>query len=71
MKAEPHRARERLNQAQEQRRERYNKAQQGNGSANGDSVTLDDFFAFMPMHGGHPEHGWAQFGAQRQNVGGS
>jgi Family of unknown function (DUF5906) len=49
MKAEPQSARERLSQAQEQRRARY-KAKHGNGSADGDSVTLDDFFAYMPMH---------------------
>ena len=52
MKAEPHSARERLNEAQEQRRKRRRRTQ-GNGEAPLDreqGVSLDDFLAYMPQH---------------------
>ena len=47
---EPRSARDRLNEAREQRREHYKGAKPGNGSAGADGVTRDDFFAYMPMH---------------------
>ena len=52
MKAEPRSARERLNEAQEQRRKRRRRTQ-GNGEAPLDreqGVSLDDFLAYMPQH---------------------
>jgi hypothetical protein len=47
MKSEPGSAFDRLNKAREKRKQ--HKAKPGNG-ANDDAVTLDDFFAYMPMH---------------------
>lgn len=48
MKGEAQNARERLNQAQEQRRERFRYNGSGQTAENG--VTLDDFHAYMLMH---------------------
>jgi hypothetical protein len=48
MKGEPHSARERLEEAQAQRRSKATRPQ-GNG-ADSTGVTLDDFLAYMPQH---------------------
>jgi hypothetical protein len=53
MKAEPGSGFERLNQAREQRRKNFKKAKSAPGNGEDSSaagVTLDDLFAYMPMH---------------------